>query len=351
MRGSVSNATGQDNRIIRGKLPQEKESGKPSHSIYEKNLLDDRVPTNAIELKLKYTIPIESEIEEKEIFFKSIWYISVDPRGQIYVPDARMCVVYEFTKDGKLLSKYDKRGQGPGDMQNPFNVLFYKDQIIVMDNSLGRITYFDREWKYIRSVTFIKGYKPFGIAEDGNIYCTDPSREKIISVLNPNGNQIKSYGEIIYPEKKESPLNEVIMRLSPTGTVWVGFATLGIVREYSDNGNIKNEVNILEVSSKLVKSNKEENDEFNKRGINAHYPLIKCFAFINDDVYVTGGGLVKPIYQIDKNRKIKNIFYIKPQFMVENVCFYTALDQSNKEEFYILIRNDSEESIGVYGRK
>jgi len=344
----IVSAWAQDKPIIRGGSPN---SGKPDQSLWEKELLKDRIPSNAVELQLKYSFPLENEIEKNEIFFKSIFNVSVDSRGHIYVPDYQLCVVYEFAKDGKFLSKYAKKGQGPGELQNPHNVMFDKDRIVVMDLSTDRIAYFDRDWTYLNSLRLIKSYYPFAIGKNSEIYCYDRHQERSLVIHDPQGKEIKVVETAYYPDRKKSPLNSVLMRMSPWDTVWIIYKALGIVREYSLEGAVLKEMNLLNVSSDYVKANKKENENWEKKGLNQHYEIIKDVAFLNGNAYLTGGGLVKPIFQIDGSGKVNNVFFIKPQFRAFRVCFHVGLDEDGREEFYVLNDNDGERSIGVYGRK
>jgi hypothetical protein len=265
---------------------------KEEMALYERNLKEDAIPKDAIELKLINKIPQKKEIEEKEIFFRNLLYIYVDDRGHIYAPDPTLCIIYEFDENGKYFNRFSKNGQGPGELQHPQRIFFFKDENIVMDGMLSRLVYFNKKWEYIRSVSLFGKYYAIDVDNDGNIYCMNFRGEDLLSVLDSNGKLIKSFGRPLYPKKPDSILNNYVAKVSRNGTVWVGFDAAGIIHKYTKEGKMEKEINIMDYHNKYMKRALEQNIENEKMGKRKYSPIIKGIYPYNEEIIVTRGGIV-----------------------------------------------------------
>jgi hypothetical protein len=317
--------------------------------LYNKYLKEDKAPISAIELKYIMNIPHKEEIEEKEIFFRNLLYISIDERGHIYAPDPTLCVIYEFNKKGNLINKIVQKGQGPGEMTHPQRILFYRDEIVVMDPMVSRLTYFDRNWKYLRSVSLSGKHYAIDIDEDGYIYCKNINDENMISVLDHKGKVIKTIGKQLFPNKPDSILNKFKMKLTKDGSIWVGYEATGVLRKYSKEGDIVAEIDISEHGSEYLKNVIKHNYENEKKMKNKYSPVIRAITNINDEVIVTYGGMSTKMYRLNRDGKIVNSYYISPKFGCYGWCAH-AINKNDNELFYMLENNDGESMIGIYGR-
>ena len=199
----LGNISGQVNEGQLGNKPSIKISDREDYSIYKQILRKDIIPKGALKLRYVYKLPFEEEIEKNEIFFKNLLNMSVDERGHIFVTDNMLRVIYEFGSDGKMLSKYAKVGQGPGEMQGPSEVFHLNNEIVICDGRMRKLMFFNRGWEYLRSLSLIKGYIPFGIDKLGNIYCRYKLEESLITILDKNGNEIKSLARPKYFGKRK----------------------------------------------------------------------------------------------------------------------------------------------------
>jgi len=96
--------------------------------------------------------------------------ILVADDGTIYVYDMKNSKFYSFTNDGKYISTFCPRGEGPGELKRFMDAFMVKNTLIVAD--VDRISYFGKGGKYIRSVNnnfMMKGPNYF-INEDEFIY-------------------------------------------------------------------------------------------------------------------------------------------------------------------------------------
>jgi len=338
-------ALGQGNR------PTKELSQKENQAAYKKGLELDQIPRGATELELKYVIPSDKEMEEKEIFFRNVLNFSMDDRRHIYIPDGALCMVYELNAEGKFVHKYDKKGQGPGELQFPLLVIPFNQQVIVLDGRVGRMIFFDRDWKYVKSISLFKRYFRVALGSNGLLYCSDPLGDRLISILNTEGKMIGSFGEL--PYKTRSPLNRFVLAVSPAGSIWVGMSALCILKKISSTGYLDLEIDITKISSQWIKNNLKENFQLAKEGVQGHTVLLQALAFIGEDVLVMNGGIVQPIYRFDPYGHLKNTYYIPPKMAVYKNYFYALKEKNGEERFYIL-QDDHDTGdirIGVYGRK
>jgi len=328
---------------------QKENSVKEQMELYKRNLKQDIVREDAIEIKLIKRIPSDTEIDEKEIYFRNLLYIYVDGRGHIYAPDPSLCIIYEFNENGKYIRRYENRGQGPGELQHPQRIYFVDDKIIVMDPMLGRLTYYDREWIFKKSVSLFGRYC-IGIDKDSRIYCMNFRGEYIITVLDANGKIIKEYGVPLYPNKPQSILNKFFARVTPNGNVWIGYEALGIIRKYSKEGELEKEININEYYNEHMKKLIENNKKNDANDKMKYSPIIKGIAFNGEEAIVTCGGIVNQMFRINNDGDVIKAYYISPQFRTHYTCSEIRSVNNGEEIFYILENIDGERSIGIYGQ-
>jgi sugar lactone lactonase YvrE len=106
--------------------------------------------------------------------------VVVAPNGDIFVADGHtgcMCDnarIVKFSKDGKFVKEFGKKGTGPGEFDGPHALAFdSKGRLFVGDRSNNRIEIFDQNGK------FIAEWKQFGrpsgifITKDDTIYVSD----------------------------------------------------------------------------------------------------------------------------------------------------------------------------------
>jgi DNA-binding beta-propeller fold protein YncE len=93
------------------------------------------------------------------------------PNGDVYVSDgyggAR---VVKFSRDGKYLLQWGRRGNGPGEFMLPHNVVVdSQGRVYVTDRDNQRIEVFDANGKYLTEWKETGGVSGMVITKDGNI--------------------------------------------------------------------------------------------------------------------------------------------------------------------------------------
>jgi len=111
--------------------------------------------------------------------------IIVAPNGDIFVSDGHggdsNARILKFTKDGKFIKTWGKKGAGPGEFDTPHNLAFdSRGRLFVADRGNSRIQIFDQDG------TFLEQWKQFGrpsgiyIDKSDTLYAADSqSDEKV----------------------------------------------------------------------------------------------------------------------------------------------------------------------------
>lgn len=320
--------------------------------LFKVGLKQDPIPSGAIELELKRLIPTDQEIDHKEIFFRNAHRFSIDERGHVFIPEYDGPAVYELDRAGQLLRKFDKQGQGPGELRYPNQVWFFDRQIVVCDGGSRRVNFYDRNWTFLRSFTSLSSYWYYVPGIDGTILAISLNGEYLVDVMNAKGEARRSFGAL--PSKRGSLLNRALMAASPAGDVWVGLASLGKLKKYSSQGSLKAEIDIMSWASPKLKEYLKQNLAWDKKGESKTRQIIVDISFAEEDMLVQAGGLLQPIYRLNTAGRLINTYYIKPEGPTISYGGVRVLsDDQGGEEFFIS-RKDYEEGdfrVGVYGIK
>jgi sugar lactone lactonase YvrE len=113
--------------------------------------------------------------------------VVIAPNGDIFVADGHYGDntgrVVKFSKDGKFIKAWGKRGSGPGEFDEPHSIAMdSKGRLFVADRKNNRIQIFDQDGK------FIDQWKQFGrpsgiyISKDDTLYSTDSQSD---AMTNP----------------------------------------------------------------------------------------------------------------------------------------------------------------------
>ena len=106
--------------------------------------------------------------------------VAIAPNGDIFVSEGHSGSrpgndrISKFSKDGKFIKSWGKRGTGPGEFHSPHTVAFdSQGRLFVGDRSNNRIQIFDQDGKYLD--TWRQFGRPSGIfiAKDDTMYVAD----------------------------------------------------------------------------------------------------------------------------------------------------------------------------------
>jgi DNA-binding beta-propeller fold protein YncE len=125
--------------------------------------------------------------------FNGVTDVAIAPNGDIFVSDGHVnSRIVKFTKDGKFIKTWGKKGTGPGEFNLPHSIAFdSRGRLLVADRSNKRIQLFDQDG------TFLEEWKQFGeasgifIMPDDTLYVTDWQDKKAIFIGSAKDGSIK----------------------------------------------------------------------------------------------------------------------------------------------------------------
>lgn len=103
-------------------------------------------------IKFKEDLSLGVEEGEESLVFYGYPGVAVDPELNIFVLDTRNHRLLKFDKMGRFIWKTGRRGQGPGEFQNPSQVeINPSGEICILDGS-SRLHFFDTEGNYKKTL-------------------------------------------------------------------------------------------------------------------------------------------------------------------------------------------------------
>ncbi|MFZ2053399.1 MAG: 6-bladed beta-propeller [Candidatus Aminicenantales bacterium] len=90
------------------------------------------------------------EIGREEILFASIASICEDDRLNFYVLDRMERAVFKFSPEGRLLMRFGRKGQGPGDFQSPGQVVFTPRGELAVLEDLYYVSFLKTDGTFVR---------------------------------------------------------------------------------------------------------------------------------------------------------------------------------------------------------
>lgn len=84
--------------------------------------------------------------------FARIGRILSDEQETIYAADPKRYKVFIIDKEGKLISAFGKKGEGPGEMRQIGRCYLVDDQLAFPDRRANRVHYFSKQGTYLKSV-------------------------------------------------------------------------------------------------------------------------------------------------------------------------------------------------------
>lgn len=125
--------------------------------------------------------------------FNGVTDVAIAPDGDIFVSDGHVnSRVVKFTRDGKFIKAWGRKGTGPGEFNLPHSLAFdSRGRLLVADRSNKRIQLFDQDG------TFLEEWKQFGeasgifIMPDDTLYVTDWQDKKAIFIGSAKDGSIR----------------------------------------------------------------------------------------------------------------------------------------------------------------
>lgn len=126
-------------------------------------------------LELKEDLSLGGPEAQGDYAFGQIRTFIVDDAGSIYVLDTKSSHVKVFDASGKYIRTIGRKGQGPGELENPMTLSFNRtsDELAVHQAS-RRMSYFKTDGTFLRHLSFKEMWALRGrVDSKGNIYITE----------------------------------------------------------------------------------------------------------------------------------------------------------------------------------
>ncbi len=144
------------------------------------------------DLETKEELALIKTFSKAEVYFSTVPNLDIDSKGNVYAVSNREHMVYKFSPEGKLLLKFGRQGQGPGDFQWPYYFCVEKQtgRVLVIDN-IG-VSIFSEDGNFIRRIrTFSRVHSICATKE--NFVLLQPDEKYLINIFDYNGQPLISF--------------------------------------------------------------------------------------------------------------------------------------------------------------
>jgi len=119
--------------------------------------------------------------------------VAVARNGDVFVADGHVNNrIVKFSKDGKFIKQWGKKGSNPGEFNLPHTVFFDKrGRLFVGDRSNKRIQIFDQDGNFIDQWTQFGSPSGIFIASDDTLYVVDYNDKKRLFIGSAKDGAIK----------------------------------------------------------------------------------------------------------------------------------------------------------------
>jgi hypothetical protein len=149
--------------------------------------------------------------ESDSLYLGSPTHMTVDASGDLYVSDAMNGHVVRFTRDGRPVARFGKRGSGPGELGSPVATTLVGDSLLVVADWRNRITSaFDRRsGAFIRSAR-LEGYPLWMQVVGDTVWMSDvnPTRKTSLAFWPTGEDSVRYLGALPAEYVRSSILRE-----------------------------------------------------------------------------------------------------------------------------------------------
>jgi hypothetical protein len=98
------------------------------------------------------------DTERNDVAAKGLTDLSqfdIDSEGSIYCLDdtSNKDFIFKFDKSGKFITSFGTKGQGPGELNQPYHLgLNYREQIVVTDYLARKLLFYDKQGNFIKAI-------------------------------------------------------------------------------------------------------------------------------------------------------------------------------------------------------
>ena len=149
------------------------------------------------------TLDLEEDLvignDDENYMFYQVSSLAVDTLENIYVLERGNCRIQKFDKDGRYLQTIGRKGQGPGEFEEPMRIIIDTDyRIYVEDYSRRIVQVLDRGGEFIHSIQSNDLLLTMGFLDNGNVLAHTIALSPglyihAVKVLGVNNEEVKSF--------------------------------------------------------------------------------------------------------------------------------------------------------------
>lgn len=144
--------------------------------------------------RILMTIGTKGVAGEGEYTFNGPTDVAIGRNGDIFVTDGHVNArVVKYTKDGKFIKAWGKKGTGPGEFNLPHSVAIdSRGRVFVADRSNNRIQIFDQDGNFLDQWTQFGGDSSLTILPDDTLYAVDTYKFKAVFIGSAKDGKVTS---------------------------------------------------------------------------------------------------------------------------------------------------------------
>jgi len=190
------------------------------------------------------------ELEPKDPNYMFLRPVSVaeDDKGNIYVLDTKDFCVKKFGADGTFLRRFGRRGQGPGEFQNPWTIGVVGQTRLIVYSGSSDFYIFDIDGKYVDHflLSRYQGILPAFMHSDRLVGYSfelrgENSRDnKILKIYDFKGQAQHKFGEpfLLETAQKTWSANLPQITVDDKDNIFVAFVNQNRIEKYSGTGRL-----------------------------------------------------------------------------------------------------------------
>jgi hypothetical protein len=146
-------------------------------------------------LDLEQDLSIGREDDENYAFYKHIT-CALDSQENIYVLDFDQCRIQQYDREGKYVKTIGRKGQGPGEMENPSRI-FIDPQDNIYVKQARQFKVFRTDGGFVKSIALRSSISDFFITRQGIFFALffqidEKTRANAVAEYDAEGNLVKT---------------------------------------------------------------------------------------------------------------------------------------------------------------
>lgn len=290
---------------------------------------------------------IGEKMEENGVFISSVKFGFDFDDSYLYLIETKYGTILKVDiKTGKLIQTISSKGQGPGELESPIQVIEKNNKLYVLDRTWNGIKIFEKNGKFITSFHVLVEPFPasffilenFAVDEKGEVFISTPDlkENKLVSVYDErNGKRVRALIDknLTKIKRREEFIEECVygIRIDKEGSIYLLYPLKRILKKFTKDGKLLWE-RIVEndlIKEEEKKYGKEE-QSIEERAFEVRNMSISGFDVSeNGTIFVShrGGGCI-----FDKNgdlvfllKKLHPLIRIKGFKLVQSPYFFDRL--------------------------